>query len=75
VAVEVQGEQHFEPVWGEENLRRVQRNDEIKRKRCKANGMSLIRVKRRESMDINDDEIRTVVEQAAASPGTIIDLY
>ena len=45
LAVEYQGEQHFEPInaWGgEEALEKTRQRDEIKRRKCKEKGIKLI---------------------------------
>jgi len=75
VAIEVQGGQHFEPIWGKENLNRVQDNDAKKAKLCRQNQVSLIRVKDRESMDLLDSEVLDLVGKASFPLGQVIDLY
>jgi hypothetical protein len=42
--LEYDGRQHFEPVWGEDNLRRTKQLDKIKNQYCKKNGIKLIRI-------------------------------
>lgn len=75
VAIEVQGGQHFAPVWGDDNLKRVQENDAKKANLCRQNQVSLIRVKDRESMDLLDNEILDLVEKASDPLGQVIDLF
>jgi hypothetical protein len=42
--VEYDGAQHYLPVWGEKDLKKVQKNDKIKNQYCKKNGIKLIRI-------------------------------
>jgi len=42
--IEFDGQQHFKPVWGEDNFKRLQRLDKIRNQYCKKNGIKLIRI-------------------------------
>lgn len=44
ILIEVDGQFHYEPVFGEDNLKKTQTNDEIKNKYCKENNIKLIRI-------------------------------
>jgi len=44
IIIEFDGQQHFKPVWGEENFRRLQRLDKIRDEYCKKNRIKLIRI-------------------------------
>jgi very-short-patch-repair endonuclease len=44
VCIEYDGAQHYIPVWGEDDLKKVQNNDKIKNQYCKKNGIKLIRI-------------------------------
>ncbi len=42
--IEVDGAQHFKPIFGEENLRAMIHNDAVKTEKCKEEGIRLLRV-------------------------------
>jgi len=42
--IEFDGQQHFKPVWGEDNFKKLQRLDKIRNQYCKKNGIKLIRI-------------------------------
>jgi very-short-patch-repair endonuclease len=42
--IEYDGQQHYVPVWGEDNFKKLQRLDKIRNKYCKKNGIKLIRI-------------------------------
>jgi very-short-patch-repair endonuclease len=42
--IEYDGQQHYVPVWGEDNFKRLQRLDKIRNQYCKKNGIKLIRI-------------------------------
>ena len=44
VGIELQGRQHYEPIWGEDILAQTQKNDAEKRKACIEAGIHLIEV-------------------------------
>lgn len=44
IAIELQGRQHYEPIWGEDILAQTQKNDAEKRKACLEAGIHLIEV-------------------------------
>ena len=44
IIIEFDGQQHFKPVWGEENFKRLQRLDKIRDEYCKKNQIKLIRI-------------------------------
>lgn len=54
VCIEYDGEQHYEPIYGEENLKIVQRHDEIKNDYCRKNNIPLIRIPYWERDDISN---------------------
>jgi very-short-patch-repair endonuclease len=42
--IEYDGQQHYVPVWGEDNFKNLQRLDKIRNQYCKKNGIKLIRI-------------------------------
>ena len=44
-AIEVDGPTHYDPIFGEEKLKKIQERDEIKNKLCDEKGILLIRIK------------------------------
>ena len=44
LVIEFDGEQHFEPKFGEENFVQTQKHDEIKNEYCKLHNISLLRI-------------------------------
>ena len=42
--IEYDGEQHYKPIYGEDNLKLVQRHDKIKDDYCRKNNITLIRI-------------------------------
>lgn len=57
VAVEVDGISHFEPVWGEDKLRKQQRADREKNGLLLRNGKAVIRLKqRKKNLSLYDQE-------------------
>ena len=42
--IEYQGEQHFFPIWGAQNLLKTQHNDEIKEQYCEHHGIKLVKI-------------------------------
>ena len=75
VAIEVQGGQHFSPVWGAESFKRIQANDERKARACRNNKVSLIRLNERQCSQLTDDELKNLIERAYATPGLLLDCY
>ena len=59
--IEVDGPSHFEPVWGEENLKKNQRSDLEKTGLVLAQGLVLIRIK--QTKRISDRYLRSVLEK------------
>jgi len=45
ICIEYDGEQHFQPIYGIEKLKNLQKNDNIKNIFCKQNNIKLIRIK------------------------------
>jgi very-short-patch-repair endonuclease len=60
-AIEIDGPSHFEPVWGEENLRRNQRSDLEKTGLILEQGLVLIRIRQRKR--ISNRYLRSVLEE------------
>lgn len=44
MCIEFDGQQHYEPKFGEESFKRTQSHDIIKNEYCKSKGISLIRI-------------------------------
>lgn len=44
ILIEYDGKQHFEPIYGEENLKITQYRDNLKNKYCKKNNITLLRI-------------------------------
>jgi very-short-patch-repair endonuclease len=59
--IEVDGPSHFEPVWGEENLKKNQRSDLEKTGLVLAQGLVLIRIK--QTKRISNRYLRSVLER------------
>lgn len=52
--IEYDGEQHYEPIYGNDNLKIVQRHDKIKDDYCRKNNILLIRIPYWEQDDISN---------------------
>ena len=61
VVIEVDGPSHFEPVWGEENLKKNQRSDLEKTGLVLAQGLVLVRIK--QTKRISNRYLREVLEK------------
>ena len=59
--IEYDGEQHFYPVYGEENFAITKLHDEIKNKYCKDNQISLLRIPYWEKDNI-DDKVKEYIK-------------
>ena len=59
--IEVDGPSHFEPVWGEENLKKNQRSELEKTGLVLEQGLVLIRIK--QTKRISDRYLRSVIEK------------
>lgn len=44
IGIELQGKQHYEPIWGQDILEQTQKNDEQKRIAAKEKGINLIEI-------------------------------
>lgn len=44
LCIEFDGEQHYKPKFGEENLKKTQKHDKIKNEYCKSNNIRLLRI-------------------------------
>lgn len=58
IAIEFQGDQHYIPIYGEDNLRQQKRRDGPKRKLCLAQGVSLIRI---DAVDLNAPRLKRLI--------------
>ena len=67
--IEVDGPSHFEPVWGEENLKKNQRSDLEKTGLVLAQGLVLIRIK--QTKRISNRYLRSVLEKLLEVIGNI----
>ncbi|MDZ4723239.1 MAG: hypothetical protein SGI97_04985 [candidate division Zixibacteria bacterium] len=74
LAIEVQGEQHFKPVWGEEHLLRITINDSKKAMLCEKNGFSLIRITTAQALRISNEDLKAVVQKAITNKCSLIDI-
>lgn len=54
LVIEFDGQQHYEPKFGEENFAQTQKHDKIKNKYCKDNNINLLRIPYWEGHNIED---------------------
>lgn len=70
LAFEIQGIFHYEPIYGEEKLKQIQKNDNLKLKNCLSFGIKLIQIKAIEKFTKKSSlcHLNTIIEILRSQP-------